>query len=56
MKEDVLDEYITVQRAREKYGVVLTGTLENYDLAVDYPATEALRKAMGAEEQREPAE
>ncbi len=56
VKEDVLDEYITVQRARDRYGVVLTGTLEDYDLAVDWGATEALRKAMGAEEQREPAE
>jgi N-methylhydantoinase B len=49
VKEDVLDEYISVGRAREKYGVVLRGTLEDYDLAVDYPATEALRKAMAGE-------
>ena len=49
VKEDVLDEYVSMQAAHAKYGVVLTGSLENYDLAVDYPATEALRKAMGAD-------
>lgn len=49
VKEDVLDEYISVARARDKYGVVLTGTLEEYDLAVDHVATEALRQAMGAD-------
>ncbi|QIG80778.1 hydantoinase B/oxoprolinase family protein [Stakelama tenebrarum] len=46
VKEDVLDEYISVARAREKYGVVLTGSLENYDLAVDVEATENLRAEM----------
>jgi len=48
VKEDVLDEYVSVEAAKEKYGVVLTGTLENYDLEVDMPATEALRKQMAA--------
>jgi len=56
VREDVLDEYISVARAHDKYGVVLTGTLENYDLAVDYPATEARRQAMGVAGLREPAE
>ena len=41
--EDVLDEMVSVQAARELYGVVLTGTLEEYDLAVDGDATAALR-------------
>lgn len=49
VKEDVLDEYISIKGAHEKYGVVLTGSLENYDLAVDHAATEALRKAMGVD-------
>lgn len=48
VKEDVLDEIVTVQRARDKYGVVFTGTVENYDLAVDRAATEALRQRMKA--------
>ena len=46
VKEDVLDEYVSVAAARDKYGVVLTGTLENYDLAVDTAATLALRDQM----------
>lgn len=48
VKEDVLDEIVSVKRAREKYGVVLNGALENYDLAVDVAATEALRREMSA--------
>jgi N-methylhydantoinase B len=46
VKEDVLDEYVSLAAARSQYGVVLTGTLENYDLAVDVPATQALRRQM----------
>jgi N-methylhydantoinase B len=48
VKEDVLDEYVSPKAAREKYGVVLTGSLEDYDLAVDVAATEALRQEMRA--------
>jgi N-methylhydantoinase B len=48
VKEDVLDEKVSVGAARTKYGVVLTGKLEDYDLAVDTAATEALRKEMKA--------
>lgn len=48
VKEDVLDEYVSLDAAREKYGVVLTGSLENYDLAVDWAATAALRRQLKA--------
>ena len=48
VKEDVLDEYVSLEAAREKYGVVLTGSLEDYDIEVDMSATEALRKEMQA--------
>lgn len=48
VKEDVLDEYVSIAAAREKYGVVLTGSLEEYDLKVDVAATEALRQKMQA--------
>ena len=48
VKDDVLDELVSLKAAREKYGVVLTGSLEEYDLAVDAAATEALRKQMRA--------
>jgi N-methylhydantoinase B len=46
VKEDVLDEYVSEKAAREKYGVVLTGSLANYDLAVDLAATATLRAEM----------
>lgn len=45
--EDVLDEYVSVDAARGKYGVVFTGSLEDYTLAVDVDATEKLRTQMG---------
>lgn len=48
VKEDVLDEYVSLQAARDTYGVVLTGSLEEYDLEVDAAATEALRAEMKA--------
>lgn len=50
VKEDVLDEYVSIKAAHEKYGVVLTGSLDDYTLEVDHPATQALRKAMGVDE------
>jgi N-methylhydantoinase B len=46
VKDDVLDEYVSPAAARAKYGVVLTGSLADYSLAVDWPATEALRREM----------
>ena len=41
--DDVLDEYVSVEAARRDYGVVLTGSLEEWTLAIDRAATEALR-------------
>ena len=41
--EDVLDEYVSVAAARDAYGVVLKGTLEEFDLAIDVEATRELR-------------
>lgn len=46
VKEDVLDEYVSLAGARAQYGVVLTGSLDEYDLAVDVEATTALRREM----------
>jgi N-methylhydantoinase B len=46
--EDVLDEYVSVAAARAKYGVVLSGSLDDYTLAVDAAATETLRADMAA--------
>jgi len=41
--EDVLDEYVSIQAARERYGVVLTGSLDEWNVAIDEAATRALR-------------
>ena len=41
--DDVLDEYVSEEGARRDYGVVLRGSLEELDLAVDQEATAALR-------------
>ena len=48
VKDDVLDEIISLERARSKYGVVLKGSLEEYDLEVDLAATTKLREEMAA--------
>ena len=52
VKEDVLDEIVSIPRARDKYGVVLTGSLEEYDIQVDLAATRDLRKKMTEESGR----
>ena len=49
VKEDVLDEYVSLAAARDKYGVVLKGSLENYDLSVDGAATAKLREKIAAQ-------
>ena len=41
--DDVWDEYVSVEGAHRDYGVVITGTLEAMDLAIDYEATKQLR-------------
>lgn len=48
VKEDVLDEYVSIEAARGKYGVVLRGSLQDYDLEVDVDATAALREQLKA--------
>lgn len=49
VREDVLDEYVSLEAARERYGVVLTGCVEDFDVAVDPGATKALRERLAAE-------
>ena len=41
--EDVLDEYVSIQAARDRYGVVLTGSLDAWNVCIDEAATAALR-------------
>lgn len=48
VKEDVLDELVSEHAARERYGVVLSGKLEDYDLEVDRAATETLRRELAS--------
>jgi N-methylhydantoinase B len=43
VREDVLDEYVSIAAAQERYGVVLTGSLDNWDLAIDVDKTAQLR-------------
>jgi N-methylhydantoinase B len=40
---DVLEGWVSREKAREVYGVVLTGEIEDESLAVDVEATKALR-------------
>ncbi len=42
--DDVLDEYVSFEAATRDYGVVLGGSLEEYDLEVDVAATARLRE------------
>jgi len=49
VREDVLDEYVSIEAARARYGVVLEGSLEDYDLVVDGDATRSLRAKLAAE-------
>jgi N-methylhydantoinase B len=56
VKEDALDEYVSVDAARQRYGVVLRGSLESGDLEVDASATESLRRKLGAEFEAQDAE
>jgi N-methylhydantoinase B len=46
--DDVMDEYVSMEVARRDYGVVLTGSLDALDLAIDRSATEALRAELRA--------
>jgi len=46
VREDVLDEYVSIAAARERYGVVLTGTPEGCDVEVDAERTRQLREKL----------
>lgn len=49
VREDVLDEYVSLEAARQRYGVVLTGSVEACDVEVDKEATRELRARLAAE-------
>jgi N-methylhydantoinase B len=44
--DDVWDEYVSIEAARDEYGVVITGSLADMTLALDADATAARRAAM----------
>jgi len=44
VREDVLDEYVSISAARERYGVVLTGSVEECDIEIDHAQTGELRR------------
>ena len=46
VREDVLDEYVSIDGARRDYGVALVGSVENLDLEVDADGTARLRREM----------
>ena len=48
VREDVLDEYVSLEEARRRYGVVLTGSAPDCDVEVDWEATKRLRETRGA--------
>jgi N-methylhydantoinase B len=45
---DVLEKYVSIEKARDIYGVIFTGTIEQASLAVDYEATARQRRKLGA--------
>jgi len=49
VREDVLDEYVSITAARDRYGVVLTGSAEDCDVEIDLEATRVLRRELAAE-------
>lgn len=46
--EDVLDEYVSIEAARTRYGVVVVGSVEEMSVALDMKATEELRNQIRA--------
>jgi N-methylhydantoinase B len=44
--DDVWDEYVSIGAARDEYGVVITGTVEDMTLALDEVATTKLRASL----------
>jgi N-methylhydantoinase B len=49
VREDVLDEYVSLEAARERYGVVLTGSIEEWNVEVDEEATLEQRQRLAVE-------
>ena len=48
MRLDVLEKYVSIEKARDIYGVLFTGTIDQESLAIDYEATMRQRQKLGA--------
>ncbi|MEQ8661230.1 MAG: hypothetical protein RLW62_10465 [Gammaproteobacteria bacterium] len=48
MLKDVLERWESIERARDVYGVVLTGSVDDDTLAIDAAATAARRAELAA--------
>jgi N-methylhydantoinase B len=46
VRRDVLDRWVSLDAARDQYGVVLRGDLEECEIVVDRTATEQLRRQL----------
>jgi N-methylhydantoinase B len=53
VRSDVLDEYVSIDGARKRYGVIVTGSPETCDVVIDVAATRALRARLQAERDSE---
>ena len=42
--EDVLERYVSIDRARDVYGVLFSGNIDDETLTIDEEATKKLRK------------
>jgi N-methylhydantoinase B len=49
VRDDILDEFVSFERAEKDYGVVFRGSVDDWDLAVDEGATRRLRQRLRAE-------
>jgi len=45
---DVLEKYVSIEKARDIYGVLFTGTIDQESLAIDYEATMRQRQKLAA--------
>ena len=45
----MLDEYVSIEAARERYGVVLSGSAEECNVEIDLEATQQLRERLAAD-------
>lgn len=55
VRDDVLDEFVSIEAASSEYGVVLSGNLETLEIEIDHEATANLRERLRTERGPAPA-